>query len=771
MAHERRRFPREVAARTSRVDTPRHGRPDARARPCTVLRPDADAGEGARSRGHGVALDLARGRAPDGQQALDRRTGSAASARRRRERAPRPARRDRPPGPRSPARSSCRRRGPSSVPSLLRPRSCTAGSPGYSSPNAHRTRPQTPAMQQYHRMKAEHPDALLFFRMGDFYELFFEDAVVAARALEIALTSRSKDRGRRAHPHVRSPPPRRHRLRRPPRQAGLPRRPLRADGGPAHRQGRGQARGRPRHHPGHAARGRPPWTRREAVFRARPRSRRLRPRRRLARRHHRRVRRRAVGRRLGRWDRLRDDLGATRPARAPGAAREPPCRPGSPTPPRPKARSRASRAGRAARSTRDAAVASCSPTSGSSPSRPSAATRCPAPSRPAAAALRYVRDTQKRDLTHVTSLRHPRPPTTCLVIDALTRRNLELVENLVDGSAPGHAARRPRPHRAPPWARACCGEWILRPAGRAGAASRTASTRSRSSRSAPSSAAASREALGDVQDLDRILGRVTPGHGLPARPARARALAARRCPRPRAALDECQAPLVRSELKDLDPPLDVAEDIEAHAGGRAARPPCARAGSCATASTRSSTSSARSATAAAPPSPPSRSGSARAPASRSLKVRFNRVFGYYIEVSKSNLGARARRLHPQADDRGRRALRHPRAQGVRGEGPARPTSASSSARREIFEALRARVAAQARAPPGRPRAAAATLDVLASLAEVACRATTTSSPASRTGDELSYVEGRHPDHGARPLRAVRGQRPRAWRRTRRASSS
>ncbi|HSD29460.1 MAG TPA: DNA mismatch repair protein MutS, partial [Vicinamibacteria bacterium] len=54
--------------------------------------------------------------------------------------------------------------------------------------------PQTPAMQQYQRMKAEHPDALLFFRMGDFYEMFFEDAVTAAKALEIALTSRSKDR-------------------------------------------------------------------------------------------------------------------------------------------------------------------------------------------------------------------------------------------------------------------------------------------------------------------------------------------------------------------------------------------------------------------------------------------------------------------------------------------------------------------------------------------------------------------------------------------------
>jgi DNA mismatch repair protein MutS len=58
----------------------------------------------------------------------------------------------------------------------------------------------TLAMQQYHRMKAEHPGTLLFFRMGDFYELFFEDAVVASRALEIALTSRSKDRDGAAIP-------------------------------------------------------------------------------------------------------------------------------------------------------------------------------------------------------------------------------------------------------------------------------------------------------------------------------------------------------------------------------------------------------------------------------------------------------------------------------------------------------------------------------------------------------------------------------------------
>jgi DNA mismatch repair protein MutS len=51
---------------------------------------------------------------------------------------------------------------------------------------------QTPVMRQYLAAKAAHADALLLFRMGDFYELFFEDAVVAARALDLTLTSRNK---------------------------------------------------------------------------------------------------------------------------------------------------------------------------------------------------------------------------------------------------------------------------------------------------------------------------------------------------------------------------------------------------------------------------------------------------------------------------------------------------------------------------------------------------------------------------------------------------
>ena len=52
----------------------------------------------------------------------------------------------------------------------------------------------TPMMRQYHAVKQETPDALLLFRLGDFYELFFEDAVTASRELEITLTARNKER-------------------------------------------------------------------------------------------------------------------------------------------------------------------------------------------------------------------------------------------------------------------------------------------------------------------------------------------------------------------------------------------------------------------------------------------------------------------------------------------------------------------------------------------------------------------------------------------------
>src|SRR6266568_4214418 len=57
------------------------------------------------------------------------------------------------------------------------------------------TEASTPLMRQYSAIKKDHPSALLFFRLGDFYEMFFDDAVLAAKELQITLTSRNKEKG------------------------------------------------------------------------------------------------------------------------------------------------------------------------------------------------------------------------------------------------------------------------------------------------------------------------------------------------------------------------------------------------------------------------------------------------------------------------------------------------------------------------------------------------------------------------------------------------
>src|SRR3979411_1207276 len=64
------------------------------------------------------------------------------------------------------------------------------------SPNSETAARLTPMMAQYFEIKAVNPGSLLFYRMGDFYELFFEDAEIASRALGIVLTKRGKHLGR-----------------------------------------------------------------------------------------------------------------------------------------------------------------------------------------------------------------------------------------------------------------------------------------------------------------------------------------------------------------------------------------------------------------------------------------------------------------------------------------------------------------------------------------------------------------------------------------------
>ncbi|RKY68002.1 MAG: DNA mismatch repair protein MutS, partial [Candidatus Latescibacterota bacterium] len=53
----------------------------------------------------------------------------------------------------------------------------------------------TPMIAQYHQLKRQYPDAILFFRMGDFYEMFFEDAKIGSRVLGLTLTSRNHGKG------------------------------------------------------------------------------------------------------------------------------------------------------------------------------------------------------------------------------------------------------------------------------------------------------------------------------------------------------------------------------------------------------------------------------------------------------------------------------------------------------------------------------------------------------------------------------------------------
>ena len=118
----------------------------------------------------------------------------------------------------------------------------------------------TPMMAQYRRLKDEAGDALLFYRMGDFFELFFDDAKVAAACLDIALTKRGRGR-RRADPDVRRAGPLRRILSRAADQGRPSSRHRRADRKPrrsaqgARIEGAGRPRDHPPRHAGNADRG------------------------------------------------------------------------------------------------------------------------------------------------------------------------------------------------------------------------------------------------------------------------------------------------------------------------------------------------------------------------------------------------------------------------------------------------------------------------------------------------------------------------------------
>ena len=343
---------------------------------------------------------------------------------------------------------------------------------------------KTPAMQQYHRMKAEHPDALVFFRMGDFYELFFDDAVVASRALEIALTSRSKDKDGQPVP-----------------MCGVPYHAASGYIARLVRQGFRVALCEQMEDP-RTAKG---VVKREVVRVITPgdpaRGRRARRRRDLLRDGDR-ARAHEPGGRPGSRPRPASSPSRSGTARAASSAcatrSAPPGRAssccaaassfpsGSRTRRSPRRRSRAPRS-RSAPSSSSAPGASCSPTSASRRSRPSAARRCRGP--PPPPGRRCATCARRRSATSPTSPRwSTRTSQDVLAIDSLTRRNLELVESLADGGRRG-TLLDVLDHTKTAMGGAGAARLDPAAAGRDGARSRTGSTRSRSWPSAPSTAA------------------------------------------------------------------------------------------------------------------------------------------------------------------------------------------------------------------------------------------------------------------------------------------
>ena len=513
-------------------------------------------------------------------------------------------------------------------------------------------------------MKAEHPDALLFFRMGDFYEMFFDDAVVAAEALEIALTSRSKDREGEpipmcGVPHHAAP--------------GYVARLVKQ----GHRVALCEQVEDPRLAKGvvkrEVVRVITPGTQLEADrsrrarrrYRAGGRRRRLRAGRRLARPDHRRVLRGRVGG-PDRWDRCATRSGPRGRGRS-SAARDAACRARRlPAPeaaiPRapcdaPDLRRRAPGAPLAHFGVVTLEAFGCEHLPRAQP-RP----RVRAPLRPrhpeARPHPRHAAWSRGRRRRPRARRRHPPQPGA----RGKPRRR--------------QAARNPpggaRPLRARPWARACCGTSSCVPWSR-WSASRTASTPWRSWRSARWTAAVSREALG-VGPGPRPAARTGhPGHRRPARPAGSGRVAPRPARRPTAAARGCLAPLTRCPRQGPgDPPLDAGRPHRGRrAGRRSAGFRCGRA-----ASIRDGVDPELDELREVEPGRPlddRRHRGARARAHRHRVAQGPLQPGLRLLHRDQQVEPRPRapRLRAQADDRGRRAVRHPGAQGVRGQGPAR----------------------------------------------------------------------------------------------------
>ena len=587
----------------------------------------------------------------------------------------------------------------------------------------------TPAMRQYLDAKRQYRDALLFFRMGDFYEMFYEDALVAARALELTLTSRSKDNQGGAIP-----------------MCGVPYHA--ADGYIARLVRKGfrvaiceqvedprKAKGVVRRE---VVRVLSPGTLTDATY--------------LDAREPAFIMGIAVNgpAQLGvalidvstgeftvtEYDgesgrqSLADDLGVLRPREivvAADASRPIAFGPPSGSPRVTEVEPWSFEFESARRALLDQLRVQSLTGFGLDDH--------PAAVRAAGALVQYLRDTQKAELAHVRELSFRRGGE-ALIVDPTTLRHLGIVEG-AEGGRQGSLLEEIDRTITSIGGRALRA-WLLRPLR---SIERIQDRLDAVEEFAFRSTARGklRETLKSVHDMERLVARAALGTAGPRDLVSLRqSLAA--VPRVRLLLDEFQAPLVRSVLAEMD---DVADVRDAIASTLVEDPPAlARDGGTIRDGVDPELDEVRTI---------SRSGKrliaemedverARTGIG-SLKIRYNRVFGYYIEVSKSNLGAVPPDYHRKQTIAGGERYITPALKDYE-EKVLGADERILEREIAIFDALRARVAAEAPRIQETSRALA-TLDVLAALAEAAALGNYTK-PHMHEGDELLAVDARHP---------------------------
>jgi DNA mismatch repair protein MutS len=353
----------------------------------------------------------------------------------------------------------------------------------------------------------------------------------------------------------------------------------------------------------------------------------------------------------------------------------------------------------------------------------------------AGALVQYLRDTQKADLAHVRDITF-RTGADCLLVDPITLRNLEVIE-AQDGGRSGSLLHEIDRSITPMGGRLLRG-WLLRPL--------VALERIQDRLDAVEDFAFRgtgriklRDTLKSVHDIERLVARAALGTAGPRDLVSLRQSIAA-VPRVRMVLEEFQAPLVKSLVAELDDLVDVRDALDRTLIDEP--PLVARDGGVVRDGVDPELDELRSI---------SRGGKQRiaemeeAERERTgignLKIRYNRVFGYYIEISKSNLANVPPDYHRKQTIAGGERFITPALKEYE-EKVLGADERIVEREVEIFDALRGRVGAEAPRIQDTSRGLAA-LDVLAALAETAAVHNYTK-PLVHDGDELVAVDARHP---------------------------